>query len=117
MSIENLQDLFVHELRDVLDAERQLLKALPKLAKASESAELKAAFEEHASVTEEQIGRIETIFKSLDMAARGKHCVGMEGLVAEGSELIKEEEKGVQLDAALICAAQKAEHYEISAYG
>jgi ferritin-like metal-binding protein YciE len=117
MSIENLQDLFVHELRDVLDAERQLLKALPKLAKAAESAELKAAFEEHASVTEEQIGRIETIFKSLDMAARGKHCVGMEGLVAEGTELIKEEERGVQLDAALICAAQKAEHYEIAAYG
>jgi ferritin-like metal-binding protein YciE len=117
MSIENLQDLFVHELRDVLDAERQLLKALPKLAKAAESAELKAAFEEHASVTEEQIGRIKTIFKSLDMAARGKHCVGMEGLIAEGAELIKEEEPGVQLDAALICAAQKAEHYEISAYG
>jgi ferritin-like metal-binding protein YciE len=117
MSIENLQDLFVHELRDVLDAERQLLKALPKLAKAAESSELKAAFEEHASVTEEQIGRIETIFKSLDMAARGKHCVGMEGLVEEGAELIKEEEQGVQLDAALICAAQKAEHYEIAAYG
>ncbi len=117
MSIENLQDLFVHELRDVLDAERQLLKALPKLAKAAENAELKAAFEEHASVTEEQIGRIETIFKSLDMAARGKHCVGMEGLVAEGAELIKEEERGVQLDAALICAAQKAEHYEIASYG
>jgi ferritin-like metal-binding protein YciE len=117
MSIENLQDLFVHELRDVLDAERQLLKALPKLAKAAESAELKAALEEHTSVTDEQIGRIETIFKSLDMAARGKHCVGMEGLVAEGAELIKEEEPGVQLDAALICAAQKAEHYEIAAYG
>jgi ferritin-like metal-binding protein YciE len=117
MSIENLQDLFVHELRDVLDAERQLLKALPKLAKAAESGELKAALEEHTSVTDEQIGRIETIFKSLDMAARGKHCVGMEGLVAEGAELIKEEEPGVQLDAALICAAQKAEHYEIAAYG
>jgi ferritin-like metal-binding protein YciE len=90
---------------------------LPKLAKAAESGELKAALEEHTSVTDEQIGRIETIFKSLDMAARGKHCVGMEGLVAEGAELIKEEEPGVQLDAALICAAQKAEHYEIAAYG
>lgn len=117
MSIENLQDLFVHELRDVLDAERQLLKALPKLAKAATSEELVAAFEEHTSVTEAQVERLESIFKSLDMAARGKHCVGMEGLVAEGAELIKEEEKGVQLDAALICAAQKAEHYEIAAYG
>jgi ferritin-like metal-binding protein YciE len=117
MSVENLQDLFVHELKDILDAERQLTKALPKMAKAAESDELKAAFEEHLSVTEEQIGRLETIFESLDKAARGKHCAGMEGLVKEGSELIKEEDPGPARDAGLICAAQKVEHYEIASYG
>jgi ferritin-like metal-binding protein YciE len=117
MSVTNLDELFVHELRDTLDAERQLVKALPKMARAATSEELQAAFEEHASVTEEQIGRLETIFKSLDKAARGKHCPGMEGLVAEGEELMSEEEPGVAFDAALICAAQKAEHYEIAAYG
>jgi ferritin-like metal-binding protein YciE len=117
MSVENLQDLFLHELKDILDAERQLTKALPKMAKAAESDELKAAFEEHLSVTEEQIGRLETIFESLDKAARGKHCAGMEGLVKEGSELIKEEDPGPARDAGLICAAQKVEHYEIASYG
>ncbi len=117
MSLEDLDDLFFHELRDVLDAERQLLKALPKLAKTAESEALKAAFEEHIGVTEGQVARLETIFKSLDKAARGKHCAGMEGLIKEGEELIKEEDPSPQLDAALICAAQKAEHYEISAYG
>src|SRR5690606_11514956 len=104
-------------LRDTLDAERQLTKALPKLAKAAESEELRAACEEHLTVTEEQIARLETIFQSLDKAARGKHCPGMEGLLQEGSELIKEEEPSPALDAALIGAAQKAEHYEIAAYG
>jgi ferritin-like metal-binding protein YciE len=117
MSIENLQDLFVHELRDTLDAEHQLLKALPNLAKAATNETLQAAFEEHLGVTEGHVNRLETIFKSLDKAARGKHCPGMEGLITEGDELIKEEEPGTPLDAALICAAQKAEHYEISAYG
>jgi ferritin-like metal-binding protein YciE len=117
MSISNLHDLFVHELRDVLDAEKQLLKALPKMAKAAESEELSAAFDEHLGVTEEQVERLERIFKSLDMAARGKKCAGMAGLVEEGKELIEEEEAGAPLDAALICAAQKVEHYEIAAYG
>ena len=98
-----------------MNAERQLLEALPKLAKASSSETLQAAFEEHSAVTEQHVGRLETIFKSLDKAARGKHCPGMEGLITEGDELIKEEEPGVQLDAALIGAAQKAEHYEIAA--
>lgn len=117
MSIANLDDLFLHELKDVLDAERQILKALPKMAKAAESEDLKAAFEEHRSVTEAQVGRLETIFKSLDKAARGKHCMGMEGLLKESDELIKEEETGAPLDAAMICAAQKVEHYEIASYG
>jgi ferritin-like metal-binding protein YciE len=117
MSIENLEDLFVHELKDILDAERQITKALPKMAKGAESEELKAAFEEHLSVTEEQIGRLETIFESMDKAARGKHCSGMEGLLKEGSDMLKEEESGPALDAALIAGAQKVEHYEIAAYG
>jgi ferritin-like metal-binding protein YciE len=109
--------LFLHELKDILDAERQLTKALPKMAKGAESEELRAAFEEHLSVTEEQIGRLETIFESMDKAARGKHCAGMTGLIEEGSELLKEEEPGPAVDAGLICAAQKVEHYEIAAYG
>jgi ferritin-like metal-binding protein YciE len=117
MSISNLHDLFVHELRDILDAEKQLLKALPRMAKAAESEELSAAFEEHAVVTEEQVERLERIFEILDMAPRGKKCPGMTGIVEEGKELITEEESGAPLDAALICAAQKVEHYEIAAYG
>jgi ferritin-like metal-binding protein YciE len=117
MSLTNLEEVFVHELKDILDAERQLVKALPKMAKAATNEDLKAAFEEHKSVTEEQVGRLETIFESLDKAARGKKCVGMQGLVEEGSELISEEEPGAPLDAALICAAQKVEHYEIASYG
>src|SRR6187431_1902586 len=117
MSVTNLEELFQHELRDVLDAERQILKALPKMIKAAESQILKAALTEHEGVTEEQVGRLETIFKSLDKAARGKHCKGMEGLLAEGSDMIEEEETSPTLDAAMIGAAQKVEHYEIAAYG
>ena len=117
MSIKSLEELFVHELKDTLDAERQITKALPKMVKAAESEDLQAAFEEHLAVTEEQIGRLETIFQSLDKAARGKHCHGMEGLLKEGEEMIKEEEPGSLLDAALIGGAQKVEHYEIAAYG
>ncbi|HYO26328.1 MAG TPA: ferritin-like domain-containing protein [Lacipirellulaceae bacterium] len=115
--MENLDELFEHELRDTLDAERQMLKALPKLAKAATSEELSAAFEEHKAQTEEQIARLEKVFKSLGKSARGKHCPGMEGLISEGAELIEEEEPSATLDAALIGAAQKAEHYEIAAYG
>ena len=117
MSISNLEDLFLHELRDTLDAERQLVKALPKMARAASSEELQAAFEEHLGVTETHVERLETIFKGMDKAARGKHCAGMEGIVTEGEELIKEEQAGAPLDAALICAAQKVEHYEIATYG
>jgi ferritin-like metal-binding protein YciE len=117
MAVKNLQELFVHELKDVLDAERQITKALPKMAKAAESEELAAAFEEHLAQTEEQIERLETIFKNLDKAARGKHCPGMEGIIQEGEEMIKEEEAGPTLDAAMIAGAQKVEHYEIASYG
>ena len=117
MSITNLEELFVHELNEILDAERQLLESLPKMARAATSEDLKAAFKEHKSVSEKQIGRLETIFERLDKAPGGKKCVGMQGLVEEGSALIKEEEPGAPLDAALICAAQKVEHYEMASYG
>ena len=117
MSITNLEELFVHELKDVLDAERQILKALPKMIKAATSDELQAALEEHQGVTEAQVERLETIFEGMGKAARGKKCPGMEGVLEEGAELIAEEDPSVALDAALICAAQKVEHYEIAAYG
>jgi ferritin-like metal-binding protein YciE len=116
MAAENLQELFVEELRDVYDAEKQLTKALPKMAKAVESDELRAALEEHLEITRMQVNRLEEVFKSLGMAARGKTCEGMKGLVEEGSSHMEELE-GSTLDAAIIGAAQKVEHYEIATYG
>lgn len=109
----NLRETFIDELRDVLDAEKQLLKALPKLAKAAENEDLKAAFEQHTEETENQIERLKEVFELFEEEPRGKKCKGMEGLIEEGAEMI-EEDAG---DAALICAAQKAEHYEIATYG
>jgi len=109
----NLRETFVDELRDLLDAEKQLLKALPKMAKAAEHKDLKAAFEEHLEETEGQVGRLEQVFELFEKEPRGKKCKAMEGLVAESAEIIEEEEG----DAALICGAQKAEHYEIASYG
>lgn len=117
MSLETLDDVFLDVLKDTLDAEKQILKALPKMVKAASSEELKAAFEEHRQVTEAQVGRLKQVFESIEKPARGKHCPGMEGLLTEGAELIEEEEPGPALDAALIVAAQKVEHYEIAAYG
>jgi ferritin-like metal-binding protein YciE len=117
MPAESLQDLFVDLLRDTLDAEKQLTRALPKMAKAATAPELEAAFTEHLEVTRGQIMRLEKVFKELGLAARGKHCVAMEGLIEEGAELMEEEPKSTLLDAALIAAAQKVEHYEIAAYG
>ena len=116
MAAENLQELFVEELRDVYDAEKQITKALPKMAKAVESDELRAAFEEHLDITRMQINRLEEVFKSLGLAARGKTCDGMKGLLEEGQSHM-EELDGSTLDAALIGAAQRVEHYEIAAYG
>jgi ferritin-like metal-binding protein YciE len=116
MAAENLQELFVEELRDVYDAEKQLTKALPKMAKAVESDELRTAFEEHLDITRMQVNRLEEVFKSLGLAVRGKTCDGMKGLIEEGSSHI-EELDGSTLDAALIGAAQKVEHYEIATYG
>jgi ferritin-like metal-binding protein YciE len=116
MSAENLQELFVEEVRDIYDAEKQLVKALPKLAKAAESAELRGAFEEHLEITRAHVGRLEEVFKLLGVAARGKTCEGMKGLIEEGQEAMEEME-GTVLDAALIASAQKVEHYEIATYG
>ena len=117
MAAENLHELFVDELKDIYDAEKQLTKALPKMAKAADSEELRAAFEEHLEITRMQVNRLEEVFKSLGMAARGKPCEGMKGLIEEGQEKMEELEQGPTLDAALIASAQKVEHYEIATYG
>ena len=116
MSAENLQELFVEEVRDIYDAEKQLVKALPKMARAADCVELRSAFEEHLEITRAHVGRLEEVFKSLGMAARGKTCEGMKGLIEEGQEAMEELE-GTVLDAALIASAQKVEHYEIATYG
>ena len=117
MKLESLQDLLVHELKDLYSAENQLVKALPKMAKAAESEDLKAAFEEHWEVTKTQVERLETIFEELGVSPKGKKCKAMEGLIEEGSELISEDGEPSVKDAALIAAAQKVEHYEIAGYG
>jgi ferritin-like metal-binding protein YciE len=117
MSLGTLEDLFLQEIKDIYDAEKQLLKALPKMAKAVESEQLRAAIEEHHTVTEKQVERLEEVFQLLGKPARGKKCAAMEGLVKEGSEILKEDAEPAVLDAAVIAAAQKVEHYEIAAYG
>jgi ferritin-like metal-binding protein YciE len=116
MQTESLQDLFVDELKDVYNAEKQITKALPKMARASTNPQLRKAFEQHLRQTEGHIARLERIFKELGTAARGKRCKGMEGLLEEGKEVMEEHEGSV-LDAGLISAAQRVEHYEIAAYG
>jgi len=115
----NLNDLFVEELRDLYHAEKQLVKALPKLAKAASARDLRQAFEHHLEETEGHVTRIEQIFKLLDETPRAKPCAGIAGIVEEGSELIKEhgKDKGPALDAGLIAGGQRAEHYEMAAYG
>jgi ferritin-like metal-binding protein YciE len=119
VKIESLEDVLVHGLRDLYNAEKQLIKALPRMAKAASSPQLQAALEEHLAVTEAQAERLEKIFKEMEMPARGKSCRGMEGIIQEGKELLEagKDSDPDSLDAALIAAAQKVEHYEISAYG
>jgi ferritin-like metal-binding protein YciE len=114
--ISTLEELFVQELRDMYDGEKQITKALPKMAKAAENEELSSAFEEHLEQTKGQIERLEQIFEQLDMKARGKHCAGLAGIIEEGSEVMSEAEDPA-LGAALVAAAQRVEHYEIAAYG
>jgi len=117
MRKNSLRQLYVDELKDLYSAETQMVKALPKLAKASSNAELRQAFEEHLRQTSEQVSRLEEIFEMLEEKPTGKKCLGMEGLVKEGSETMKEEYGDGLMDAALIGAAQRVEHYEIAGYG
>ena len=117
MPAHTLHDLLIETLRDTYNAEKQLVKALPKMAKAANSDELRAAFEDHLDVTRGQVTRLEKAFKELGAAVRGKQCVAMEGLIEEGKELMEEDHDPEVLDAGLIAAAQKVEHYEIAAYG
>jgi ferritin-like metal-binding protein YciE len=117
MSISNLQDALVEELRDILNAEKQITKALKQMAKNSNSEQLKEAFELHLEETEGQVERLEKAFEALDLKPRGKHCQAMEGLLEEGKELLEEDAEPEVLDAMLIAAAQKVEHYEIATYG
>jgi ferritin-like metal-binding protein YciE len=112
-----LHDAFIDELRDMYDAEKQLTKALPKLAKAATSSDLRAAFESHLRETQGQIERLEQVFESLDEKVKGKHCDGMAGIIKEGSAILEEDFEDVTMDACLIAAAQRAEHYEMAAYG
>jgi len=107
----------IDELRDIYHAERQLVRALPKLAKAATSPDLREALESHLAETEEQVSRVEQAFEMLNESAKAKTCSGMLGIVEEGADLIKEHDKGAALDAGIIAGAQRAEHYEIAAYG
>lgn len=117
MQLDTLKDLYVEELKDLYSAETQIVKALPKLIKAAKDPELKAAFKTHLKQTGEHAKRLEMICKELGVSPRGKKCVGMEGLLEEGSELIKEKPDKDVLDAGLISAAQHVEHYEMAGYG
>lgn len=118
MAVESLNELFVEQLRDLYDAENQLIKALPKMAEGANSDELRQGFEEHLEQTKGHAQRIEQIFEQLGERVKGKKCKGMEGLIKEGSETLEEDisDENVQ-DAAIIAAAQRVEHYEIAGYG
>jgi ferritin-like metal-binding protein YciE len=117
MEMESLKELYVEELKDLWSAETQITKALPKMMKAATNPKLKKAFNTHLKQTERHVKRLERIFKELGESPRGKKCVGMEGLIKEGQELIKEKPEADVLDAGLIAAAQHVEHYEIAGYG
>jgi ferritin-like metal-binding protein YciE len=112
-----LHDAFLDELRDLYDAEKQLTKALPKLAKTATSPKLRDAFESHLEETRGHVERLEQVFESLDEKARGKHCEGIAGIIEEGKTIIDEDFDDLTMDACLIAAGQRAEHYEIGAYG
>jgi len=112
-----LHEAFIEELRDTYDAEKQLIKALPKLAKASASPDLRAAFESHLEETRGHVDRLEQVFESLDEKPRGKHCEGIAGIIEEGKSIMEEEFDDATMDACLIAAGQRAEHYEMAAYG
>jgi len=117
MKLDTLHKLYLEELRDLYSAENQLLKALPKMAKGASSDELKDAFQQHLEQTETHVERLEEIFEELDESPKGKTCHGMKGLIEEGSEMLEEEGDPTVIDAGIIVAAQKVEHYEIASYG
>ena len=115
--MENLRELLVEELKDLYSAEKQIVKALPKIIRGAASQELKAAITEHLEVTKAQVTRLDEVFGTLGEKPRAKHCKGMEGLLEEGAESLEEEKKGTLRDLQLIGAAQRVEHYEVAAYG
>ena len=117
MEINSLRELYIDHLRDLYDAENQLLKALPKMAKEASSEELRQAIDEHLDETRGQVERLEEIFEQLGEKAKGKKCKGMQGLIEEGQETLDEDMEEDTKDAAIIAAAQRVEHYEISGYG
>ena len=117
MELNSLQALYVDHLKDLYSAEKQILKALPKMIKAASHEELAATFSEHLRVTERQVQRLDRIFADLEASPRGKKCIGMEGLIEEAQELLKEKPDPDVLDAGLIAKAQHVEHYEIAGYG
>jgi len=117
MAVKSLNDLLLNELRDIYHAEKQLVKALPKMAKKAKSDQLRQAFEMHLEQTKGQVERLEQVFDKLDAPTRGKRCEAMEGLIEEAQEIMEEINTPEVLDAALITAAQKVEHYEIASYG
>ena len=117
MAQKTLKEAFIDELRDTYDAERQLTKALPKMAKAATSAELKDAFSSHLEETQGQIVRLEKVFEMLGERARGKHCAGIAGIIEEGASMMEEDFDQATMDASLIAGGQRAEHYEMAAYG
>ena len=117
MTLNTLKDLYIHELKDLYSAENQIIKALPKMVKAATNDQLASGFQEHLEQTKEHAERLEKILSSLDQSTRGPKCKGMEGLLAEGGEMMKEEADEEVRDAGLIAAAQRVEHYEIAGYG
>ena len=117
MKLKTLRDLYVDELKDLYSAEQQILKALPKMIKKATAPELADAFEDHRKVTEGQVERLEKVFEMLEVSPRGKKCKAMEGLLEEGKELMSEEAEPAVMDAGLIAAAQRVEHYEMAGYG
>lgn len=117
MKLDSLKKLYVHELKDLYSAENQLLEALPKMAKAASDDQLQKAFEHHLKETRQHVTRLETVFQSLDFSPGGHKCAAMEGLIEEASDLLTENIEPEVLDAALIAAAQRVEHYEMAGYG
>jgi ferritin-like metal-binding protein YciE len=117
MALATMQDLFIEQLKDLYSAEKQLVQALPKMAKAATTPELVQAITDHLDQTQNHVSRLEQCFEHLNASSRGKRCKGMEGLIEEGKETIEEEGEAVVKDAGLIAAAQRVEHYEISGYG